>query len=144
VSDRSDTNDGVEPTAGPGAGSRALGSVLREALGQSWLRRGVSLGRLVRGWEEVVGRDLAGATAPRGLESGVLVVAASTPGWAVQVRFLSPEVCRRANEMLRSDQVRTVRVVVHPEASKPLPRNRFGGDRRGPERPPGPPSSDRI
>jgi predicted nucleic acid-binding Zn ribbon protein len=146
VSDRSDTNGAVEPTrsAERTSGSGGLGPVLREALGHPSLRGGVSLGRLVRGWEAVVGRHLAGATVPRGLEDGVLVVAAATPAWAAQVRFLSPEMCRRANEVLGSEEVRSVRVVVRPEASKPLPRNRFGGAPTGPEPPPGAPSSDRI
>jgi predicted nucleic acid-binding Zn ribbon protein len=149
VSDRCDTNDPVEqagrPSGSPGPSpGEGLGSVLREVLGQGPLRRGVALGRLVRGWEEVVGPELASETGPRGLDDGVLVVAASTPGWAVQVRFLAPEVCRRANRALGSGVVRSVRVVVRPEASKTLRHNRSRGVRTGPERPPAGPSSDRI
>jgi hypothetical protein len=131
VSDRGDTNDPVEPPDG-------LRSVLREVLGQ-----GV-LGRLVRGWEEVVGPLLAGETAPRGLEDGVLVVAASSPGWAVQVRFLGREVALRANETLGSETVRSVRVVVRPEGTKPLRHRGFRDTSAGPERPPGGPPSGRI
>jgi predicted nucleic acid-binding Zn ribbon protein len=137
VSDRRDTNDPVEKSEG-------LGSVLREALGQGVLGPGISLGRLVRGWEEVVGPHLAGETAPRGLENGVLVVAASSPGWAVQVRFLGHEVAIRANQTLGSETVRSVRVVVRPETSKPLRHRRSRGNPVGPEQPPEGPPSDRI
>jgi predicted nucleic acid-binding Zn ribbon protein len=137
VSDRGDTNDPVEQADG-------LGSVLREVLGQGVLGPGISLGRLVRGWEEVVGTHLAGETAPRTLEKGVLTVAASSPGWAVQVRFLGREVAVRANQTLGSETVRSVRVVVRPEAVKPLRHKGSQGPRVGPERPPAGPPSDRI
>lgn len=137
MSDRGDTNDPVEPPDG-------LRSVLREVLGQGVLGPGISLGRLVRGWEEVVGPHLARETAPRGLEDGVLVVAASSPGWAVQVRFLGREVALRANQTLGSETVRSVRVVVRPEGTKPLRHRGFRDTSAGPERPPGGPPSGRI
>jgi predicted nucleic acid-binding Zn ribbon protein len=138
VSERPDTKGPVEPPA------ESLGSVLREAMGQGALRGGLSLGRLVRGWDQVVGPQLAAETAPRALQNGELVVAASSPAWAVQVRFLARQVEAGANRVLGSTDVRSVRVVVRPEASKPL------GDRGSDATPPGfqrgspGPSSDRI
>lgn len=131
-----------EPAGPPGG--EELSSVLREVLGQGALRDGVPLGRLVRGWGAAVGPDLAAQTSPVGLRQGDLVVAASTPAWAAQVRFLSTELVDRANETLGSDVVRSVRVVVRPEASKPLGHSNSRGVVNGPEPPSGPSSSDRI
>jgi predicted nucleic acid-binding Zn ribbon protein len=90
------------------------------------MRSGVSLGRLVRRWEEVVGPDLARETRPWALEGGALVVAASSAAWGAQVRFLAEEIRRRANETLRADAVRSVRVMVRHEDRKSLRRNASG------------------
>jgi predicted nucleic acid-binding Zn ribbon protein len=115
--------------AGSGRGDQGdltdpgIGAVLREALGQPRMRRGLSLGRLVRSWEHVVGPELARETAPVALEGGALVVAASTAAWGAQVRFLAKDVARRANETLDAEEVRTVRVTVSQEVRKPLRRN---------------------
>jgi predicted nucleic acid-binding Zn ribbon protein len=144
MSEHGDRNEPVDRRSGSLGRAEGLGSILREALGQGPLLRGVSLGRLVRGWEGVVGPQLAAQTAPRALDGGVLVVAASTPAWAAQVRFLGAEVSRRANDALGRDTVRQVRVVIRPESPKRLGRNASGGP-WGSEEPPrrGPPS-DRI
>jgi predicted nucleic acid-binding Zn ribbon protein len=148
MSDRRDRNGPVKRPQGssgpPGPGGEELSSVLREVLGQGSLREGVPLGRLVRGWEAVVGAHLAAQTAPVDLRQGDLVVAASTPAWAAQVRFLSAELVDRSNETLGSQVVRSVRIVVRPEASKPLGHKSSRGVMTGPERRSGPPSSDRI
>jgi predicted nucleic acid-binding Zn ribbon protein len=84
------------------------------------------LGRLARCWEEVVGPVLARETAPRALDEGGLLVAASSAAWGTQVRFLADEIRRRANRELGSDQVRKVRVVVSSRGRDPLRGNDFG------------------
>jgi hypothetical protein len=109
------------PAADPG-----IGAVLRQALSQPRMRRGLSVGKLVRSWDEVMGPRLARETAPVALDGGALVVAASTAAWAVQVRFLARDVARRANETLGAEEVTTVRVTVSPEAPKSLRRNGSG------------------
>jgi predicted nucleic acid-binding Zn ribbon protein len=144
VSERRDTTGPVEPTDGGRGEGGSLGSVLREAMGHGTLRGGLALGRLVRGWEHVVGPQLAAETSPRSLRNGELVVAASTPAWAVQVRFLAREVASGANRTLRSEEVRSVRVVVRPEASKSLRERGSGASGSGLQRRPGGPPSDRI
>jgi len=107
-----------------------VGSVIRNVLNEPALRRGIVLGRLVRSWERVVGPRLAEETTPWELGSGELVVAASTPGWAAQLRFLAADLRRRANEELGADRVSSVRVIVRPAAgskgSEPLRRNDSG------------------
>jgi predicted nucleic acid-binding Zn ribbon protein len=92
--------------------------VLRDVLGGPGMRSGVALGRLVRSWGRVVGTDLARQTAPVGLSGGQLVVAATSPAWAAQARFLVAEIARQANHELGGEAVRTVRVVVRPETRR--------------------------
>lgn len=93
-------------------------SVIRDVLAEPRLRSGVALGRLTRSWEQVVGPALARETAPVGLSEGLLVVAASSPAWAAQARFLVAEIGRAANRELGRDDVRSVRVVVRPGAGR--------------------------
>jgi len=74
---------------------------------------GLAVGRLARGWPEVVGDRLARETAPvRFDEHGVLVIQATTAAWAVQLRFLSADIVAAANRALGEERVHSVRVVV--------------------------------
>jgi hypothetical protein len=91
---------------------QALGDVIRGVLGSGPMRSGMALGRLARSWDRVVGERLAGRSAPKRLERGGLVVSAASSSWAAQVTFLSQEIRRRANDILGSEEVRSVRVVV--------------------------------
>jgi predicted nucleic acid-binding Zn ribbon protein len=76
------------------------------------MRSGMALGRLARSWGHVVGEQLAGRTAPVSLERGGLVVSAASSSWAAQVTFLSRDILRRANDILGSEEVHSVRVLV--------------------------------
>lgn len=102
----------------PPGDESGIGAVIRELLAQPRMRKGLSLGRLARSWEEVVGPRLARETAPVGLEGGALVVSASSAAWGAQVRFLAQDLAGKANETLGADEVRTVRVVVSSDAGK--------------------------
>lgn len=111
---------------GPSDPPEEIGAVVRSLLGEGRMRRGVALGVLVRSWGAVVGGELAAHTAPRALEAGSLVVAAATPGWAARARFLSHDIRGRANRVLRGERVTSVKVVVSPDARKPLGDNGSG------------------
>jgi hypothetical protein len=89
-----------------------VGAILDGLLSERPLSGGLSVGRLARSWEAVVGARLAAETVPARLEGGTLVVAATTGPWGAQVRFLAKDILRRANEMLGSEGVRRVQVVV--------------------------------
>lgn len=89
-----------------------VGEVIRGLLANKRMRLGLRLGRLVAGWEGVVGERLAGETRPVALDDGGLVVAASSAAWAAQVRFLEGEIRRRAEGVLEGERVRAVKVVV--------------------------------
>jgi predicted nucleic acid-binding Zn ribbon protein len=118
---------------GSGRGDRpgdesGIGALIRELLAHPRLRKGLSLGRLARSWEEVVGSRLAQETAPVSLEGGALVVSASSSAWGAHVRFLAKDIAEKANETLGADEVRSVRVVVSSDVGrtrKPLRRNGF-------------------
>jgi predicted nucleic acid-binding Zn ribbon protein len=127
--------DADVPTGSEPSGGTGLRAVLRDVLDQAPLRGGVTLGRLVRRWESVVGSELAARTAPRSLRDGVLVVAANTPAWAVQVRFVAREIARAADRAVGEGSVREVRVIVHPDASKGLGGKGSGASEASPERP---------
>ncbi|HXF56647.1 MAG TPA: DUF721 domain-containing protein [Actinomycetota bacterium] len=91
---------------------QALGAVIEALRGERALAEGLALGRLARDWGRVVGERLGAECAPAALREGTLVVAASSGAWAGQLRFLAREVARRANEVLETEAVREVRVVV--------------------------------
>jgi hypothetical protein len=108
--------DDAAPQPDPPGRADRIDSVIRDVLAGPRLRAGLSLGRLVRSWDRVVGPDLARETAPWELARGALVVAASSPAWAAQVRFLTADIRRRANQELGHEQIVSVRVIVRPEA----------------------------
>ncbi len=98
-----------------------IGAVVDELLvRERAFARGVPIGRLAAGWDRVVGPRLGAESAPLSLEGGVLVVAASSGPWGAQVRFMTQEIRRRANERLGSDLVTKVQVVVRENPRKPL------------------------
>jgi predicted nucleic acid-binding Zn ribbon protein len=99
-----------------------IGSVLRGALDQPKLRRGLALGHLARRWDEVVGDKLAAETWPLHLEGRTLVVAASSQAWATQAGFLADRIARRAAQVSRSDDIEAARIVVRPDQGKPQVR----------------------
>jgi predicted nucleic acid-binding Zn ribbon protein len=119
---------GSEHDEGRRSDPHPLGEVIRGVLGAGPLRAGVALGRLARAWDQVVGERLAGRSRPLGLERDVLTVSADNSSWAAQATFLAGEICRRANEVLGSDQVVSVRVVV----ASPAGRRGVQGGSRGP------------
>jgi hypothetical protein len=97
-----------------------IGSVVEELLvRERAFARGLPIGRLATSWADVVGPRLGAESAPVSLDGGVLVVAASSGPWGAQVRFMTEEIRRRANELLGSAAVAKVQVVVRPEPRKP-------------------------
>ena len=103
----------------PDESEEQVGAAVRGLLGADHrFRAGLSLGRLVRRWADVVGEDLAAETTPIALEDGHLLVAATTSAWAAQVRFLAPEVARRVSDAVDGPPVADVRVIVDDRPQK--------------------------
>lgn len=63
-------------------------------------------------WPAIVGDKLAEHTSPLRLQGGVLVLTASSPLWASEVRQLGRVITRRINELLGDGTVRTITVSV--------------------------------
>jgi predicted nucleic acid-binding Zn ribbon protein len=98
-----------------------IGSIVDELLvRERAFARGLPIGRLAAEWGEVVGPRLGSQSAPVSLDGGVLVVAASSGPWGAQVRFMTEEIRRRANERLGAEVVAKVQVTVRPDPQKPL------------------------
>lgn len=98
--------------AGPDAGVTPIAEGLRALAERKKWQSHLVAGDLFGDWETVVGPQLAGHTAPLRLQGGVLVLAASTPLWAAEVRQLGSVITQRVNERLGAGTVRTITVCV--------------------------------
>ncbi len=63
-------------------------------------------------WDEVVGAELAQHCRPVRLAGGVLTVAASSPQWATQLRYLTHQLQLNVNAAMGEPVVTSVNVVV--------------------------------
>lgn len=70
--------------------------------------------RIHERWVEIAGEQIARHAEPVRLAGGVLVVRASSPAWAEQVRYLASRLSQRANEVLGPGSVRQVTVTTGP------------------------------
>ena len=108
--------------AGPNAYAPRALSPVGEGLRALAARRGwqshLAAGDLHAAWDQIVGPQLAGHTVPLRLQGGVLVLSASSPLWAVEVRQLSRVITERVNERLGAGSVRQVTVSVRRETTR--------------------------
>jgi predicted nucleic acid-binding Zn ribbon protein len=65
-------------------------------------------------WVDIAGHQLARHAEPVRLAGGVLVIRAISPAWAEQVRYLSGDLARQANDVLGPGSVRQVTVITGP------------------------------
>ena len=63
-------------------------------------------------WEEVVGADVARHCRPAAVEGDRLVIVASDPVWASEVRWLAQQVLERINELSSADRLTSIAVRV--------------------------------
>lgn len=80
---------------------------------KGWARR-LEGARIHERWNDIAGEQLAAHAEPVRLHGGVLILRAESPAWATQVRYLTAELVRRANEILGEGQVVSVQVVTGP------------------------------
>ncbi len=104
--------------AAPEGAMKPVGGALRALAARKGWQSHLVAGDLYSDWEAVVGPQLAGHTAPLRLQGGVLVLAASTPLWAAEVRQLGSVITRRVNERLGAGTVRTITVSVRRQRSR--------------------------
>ena len=104
-------------TAPAGDGPVELADALERVLGSLGAPPADLLSTVFHRWEEVVGADVARHCRPVAVEGDRLVVAASDPAWASEVRWLADRVLDRVNELSSTDRLTslTVRVAPSPE-----------------------------
>lgn len=91
-----------------------LGDALERVLGSLGAPSADLLTTVFQRWEEVVGAEVARHCRPAAVEGGRLVVLASDPAWASEVRWLADEVVARVNELSSTDRLSSVEVRVAP------------------------------
>jgi predicted nucleic acid-binding Zn ribbon protein len=89
-----------------------LSDALEEVGRQLGLSSPGAFAAVVATWSEVVGPDVATHARVRSLQDGECTVEVDEPAWATRVRYLGPELRRRANERSGSGIVSSVTVVV--------------------------------
>lgn len=100
----------------PGDEPVGLADALERVLGSLGAPPADLLSTVFHRWEEVVGADVARHCRPVAVEGDRLVVAASDPTWASEVRWLSDRVLARVNELSSTDRLKSVTVRVAPVA----------------------------
>ena len=93
---------------------KLIGDVARR---KGWGKR-LEGARIHQHWAEIAGEQLAAHAEPVRLHGGVLVLRAESAAWATQVRYLTADLVRRANDVLGEGQVVSVQVIAGPR-----PRN---------------------
>ena len=91
-----------------------LADALERVLGSLGAPPADLLSTVFRRWEEVVGADVARHCRPVAVEGDRLVIAASDPMWASEVRWLAEQVLERVNELSSTDRLRSIAVRVAP------------------------------
>lgn len=64
-----------------------------------------------RRWLEIAGDEIAAHAEPVRLRGGVLVVRVQSGAWATQLRYLTPRLLERAQQVLGADRVERVQIV---------------------------------
>ncbi|WP_460477126.1 DciA family protein [Brachybacterium huguangmaarense] len=85
-------------------------AVLRRVLGSLGWSEGMSSGRVLEEWDEIVGEQIAAQCRPVSLDAGVLLVSASSSAWATQLRMLSPQLITRIHEHVGAAVVSELKV----------------------------------
>lgn len=113
-----DVSDSMSP---PVALSDLLGRLIAD---RGWYDR-LHDSQVHQRWIEIVGEELGAHVEPVRLRGGVLVVRAQSGAWASQLRYLSPWLVQRAQEVLGSDRVERVQILSGPDGDSP---RHFGSD----------------
>jgi hypothetical protein len=102
--------DGLRRLRAPTPIGDTLAGVLQR---RGWGER-LQAATLAGRWADLVGPQLAERCEPVRLAGGCLVVRAESQTWATQLRYLHAQLQTNANDLLGSEKVREVRIVVGP------------------------------
>jgi len=101
-----------EPTLQRVEGPQEIGGEIARLLRRPGWSERLGAARVAAAWDDIVGEQLAAHCEPVRLAGRVLVVRASTPAWATQLRYLTTQLIERAEAVLGPGSVREVNVTV--------------------------------
>src|SRR5699024_11768108 len=107
-------------------------SVLKKVLGNLGWNAGMSAGRVLEEWDDIVGERLAIHCRPVSFEDGVLVVSASSSAWAAQLRMLTPQLITTIEERVGSHVISELTVTAPAAAQRSSKKWRRTATSRGP------------
>ncbi|WP_250258411.1 DciA family protein [Dermabacter sp. Marseille-Q3180] len=87
-----------------------LNTVLEKMLVNLGWDRGLSAGRVLAEWDDIVGPAIAQHCHIESFEEGVLVVSTDSSAWAAQLRMLSPQIVTRIHERVGAQVVSEIKV----------------------------------
>lgn len=106
--------------------------IMRRVLSDLGWNAGMSSGRVLEEWDEIVGERLAAHCRPVSFDDGVLVVSASSSAWAAQLRLLTPQIVTTIEEHVGSHVVSELKVTGPAAAERSWKKGRRTVTWRGP------------
>lgn len=111
---------------------QGIENVLKKVLGNLGWNAGMSAGRVLEEWDDIVGERIATHCRPVSFEDGVLVVSASSSAWAAQLRMLSPQLITTIEERVGSHVISELTVTGPAAAQRTWKKGRRTVTWRGP------------
>ncbi|MGY5766104.1 DUF721 domain-containing protein [Brachybacterium sp. DNPG3] len=132
VRDRSGRSPGYSGARPDPRDPQGVERVLRRVLSDLGWNEGMSTGRVLEEWDEIVGERVAAHCRPVSFEEGVLVVSASSSAWASQLRMLTPQIVTSIEKHVGAHVVSEMRVTGPAAAERSWKRGRRTVTWRGP------------
>lgn len=132
VRDRSGRAPGYSGSRPDPRDPQGIEIVLKKVLGNLGWNAGMSTGRVLDEWDQIVGERLATHCRPVSFEDGVLVVSASSSAWASQLRMLTPQLITTIEEHVGSHVVSELKVTGPAAAERSWKKGRRTVTWRGP------------
>lgn len=132
VRDRSGRAPGYSGSRPDPRDPQGIENVLKKVLGNLGWNAGMSAGRVLEEWDDIVGERLATHCRPVSFEEGVLVVSASSSAWAAQLRMLTPQLITTIEERVGSHVISELTVTGPAAAQRNWKKGRRTVTWRGP------------
>ncbi|MDN5600439.1 MAG: DUF721 domain-containing protein [Brachybacterium sp.] len=132
VRDRSGRAPGYSGSRPDPRDPQGIENVLKKVLGNLGWNAGMSAGRVLEEWDDIVGERLATHCRPVSFDEGVLVVSASSSAWAAQLRMLTPQLITAIEERVGSHVISKLTVTGPAAAQRSWKKGRRTVTWRGP------------
>ncbi|ATG50564.1 RNA-binding protein [Brachybacterium vulturis] len=132
VRDRSGRAPGYSGSRPDPRDPQGIENVLKKVLGNLGWNAGMSAGRVLEEWDDIVGERLATHCRPVSFDEGVLVVSASSSAWAAQLRMLTPQLITTIEERVGSHVISELTVTGPAAAQRSWKKGRRTVTWRGP------------